>query len=170
MKKQMVAFVERELLTKNWLRAQSLADIAAAKSDRPDHGPMGSYDAWAAETIDVMWGFGHADKALAFLHRIEELTYEGPFAQSHELLGRGHDARARIAHRGSEDCNAIATAAFADVILRTFFGFRPDLNEKLALFAADVPRGFAGELLHLRHGGKLYTITSAASGVQLKAE
>jgi len=170
MKKQMVAFVERELLTKNWLRAQSLADIAAAKSDRPDHGPMGSYDAWAAETIDVMWSFGYTDKALGLLHRIEELTYEGPFAQSHELLGRGHDARARIAHRGSEDCNAIATAAFADVILRALFGFRPELDEDLALFAPDVPRGFAGKLLHLRRGGKLYTISSGANGVRLNPE
>ena len=45
---EMVAFVERELLTKNWMRAQSLSDVAAAYSDRADHGPFGALRRLAA--------------------------------------------------------------------------------------------------------------------------
>ncbi len=53
MKSEMNAFVERELLTKTWMRAMSLKDPAAAKSDRPDHGPLGSYDGWPPLTMDT---------------------------------------------------------------------------------------------------------------------
>jgi len=43
--REMVDFVQRELLLDNWMRAQSQLDVAATTSDRPDHGPMGAYDA-----------------------------------------------------------------------------------------------------------------------------
>ena len=49
---EMVAFVQRELHTDNWLRALSLQDAAAPQSDRKDHGPYGSYDGWLGE---VRW-------------------------------------------------------------------------------------------------------------------
>ena len=46
MRREMTDFVKRELLTRDWMRAMSLNDAAAAISDRPDHGPMGAYDGW----------------------------------------------------------------------------------------------------------------------------
>jgi len=39
---EMAAFVARELRTPHWLRALSLGDGAASRSDRKDHGPWGS--------------------------------------------------------------------------------------------------------------------------------
>ena len=50
MRSDMMGFVSRELLTKNWMRALSLKDISllhpSANSDRKDHGPLGAYDGW----------------------------------------------------------------------------------------------------------------------------
>ena len=62
MKQEMVAFVERELLTDHWMRAMSPQDKAAARSDRPDHGPMGAYDAWPALTAESMCQLGRGGK------------------------------------------------------------------------------------------------------------
>jgi len=45
---EMTDFVNRELWTKDWLRALSEMDGAAKDSLRPDHGSTGSFDAWPA--------------------------------------------------------------------------------------------------------------------------
>lgn len=173
-KLEMNSFVETELLTKTWMRAMSLKDPAAAKSDRPDHGPMGSYDAWPPMTMDVMCRFGAFDKALAFLRASEVITHQGSYAQSHEFIGpdsRGYDPIVRVAHRGGQDADEGCGAAFAEVVIRSFFGFRPDLSvDKPVLLSPDVPRGFNGELRHLSWHGKLYTIVSDKKGVHLIEE
>jgi hypothetical protein len=120
--------------------------------------------------MDVMCLFGEFDKALAFLRRTEEVTYEGPFAQAHELLGRENDALLRIANRGGQDFNEGCGAAFADVIIRSFFGYRPEMEDEITLLAPETPRGFSGELRHLAHHGKLYTLVSGGQGVRAKLE
>jgi hypothetical protein len=51
------------------MRAQSPHDVAAAYSDRPDHGPMGAYDAWPAVTIDALCRLGYWNVAVPFLRR-----------------------------------------------------------------------------------------------------
>ena len=174
MKSEMTAFVERELLTRTWMRAMSLRDPAAENSDRPDHGPFGSYDGWPALTMDVMCRFGAFDTAIAFLRSTETVTHEGPFAQSHEFLGpdlRGHDPIVRIANRGGQDFNEGCGAAFMETIIRSFFGFRPELFRDIPrLLAPKTPRGFAGQLLHVPCHGALYAITSDAQGLRIKRE
>jgi hypothetical protein len=174
MKSEMTGFVERELLTKTWMRAMSLQDPAAAHSDRPDHGPMGSYDGWPPLTIDVMCRFGAFPEALAFLRAVEPITHEGPFAQSHEFLGpdsRGKDPLVRIANRGGQDYNEGCGAAFAEVVLRSLFGYRPDLSgDRLPLLAPNTPRGFNGRLEHVSWRGKLYTINSDTKDLHPVAE
>ncbi len=174
MKSEMTAFVERELLTKTWMRAMSLQDPAAAHSDRPDHGPMGSYDGWLPLTMDVMCRFGAFGSAVKFLRSTEAVTHEGPFAQSHEFLGpnqRGRDPLVRIAGRGGQEINSCCGTAFAGTIIGSLFGYRPDLSDDdLPLLFAHTPRGFGGELLHVPYHGKRYTITSDADGVHAKKE
>jgi len=167
MRSEMHAFVERELLTKNWLRALSLKDPAASQSDRPDHGPMGAYDAWPALTLEAMGTLGFREQALEALHRFEEVTHEGPYSQSHELLGRDYDARARVTDRGLQTTNELCGGAFADVIVRAFFGFQPDFEGRNALVAPDVPRGFNGTLVGLRWRGRLYNLSSSARGLSM---
>jgi hypothetical protein len=170
MRGEMVRFVKQELMTKYWMRALSLQDEAASRSDRPDHGPMGAYDAWPPLTVSVMNRLGFQKDALDALQRFESVTHEGPFAQSHELLGREYDARARVAERGSQIPNELCSGAFADVIIRSFIGFQPDWTGKRALVDPEAPRALEGRLVGLRWSGKVYTVTSGADGASMKAE
>ena len=167
---EMVRFVEQELMTKYWLRALSLKDPAAAQSDRPDHGPMGAYDGWPPLALAAMNRLGHQKEAVEALHRFETVTHEGPFSQSHELLGRGSDAPVRVAERGLQTTNELCGGAFADVIISSFFGFQPDFAGKRAIVNPESPRGFEGRLIGLRWQGKLYTVTSSAHGISMKMQ
>ena len=170
MRSEMVRFVQQELMTKYWLRALSLRDPAALQSDRPDHGPMGAYDAWPPLTLATMNRLGYQKEALDALHRFESVTHEGPFSQSHELLGREYDAPVRVTERGDQTTNELCGGAFADVIISSFFGFQPDWAGKLAIVNPELPRGFEGRLSGLRWRGKLYTVASGAHGVSMETQ
>ena len=170
---QMVAFVERELLAERWMRAQSMLDVAAAVSDRPDHGSMGAYDAWPAVTVDAMCALGYWEDAIRFLWRTQAAIYEGVYAQAHEFYGptrRQYDAPVRIAQR--EGCMRECTGggAFAETIISTLFGYSARPGGKLVLTDAKVRRGFSGELHHVRYGSELLRIRSGESGVELRKE
>jgi len=172
MKNDMTDFVEQELLTDHWMRAQSLSDPAANVSDRPDHGPMGAYCAWPAETIAAMCQFNKFSDALNFLNRCDSTTYEGPFSQSRELMGKTPDAPVRIAERGSgglpsQTYNASNGGGFAESIIREFFGYQPDLMTNSLLHDEKTFRGFYGELIDVRKDGHLYDIKSARNGLSL---
>ena len=170
---EMVGFVKRELLAQRWMRAQSMLDLAAAGSDRPDHGSMGAYDAWPAVTVDAMCALGYWEDAIPFLRRTQAAIYEGVYAQAHEFYGptRGqYDAPVRIAQR--EGCMRECTGggAFAETIIGTLFGYAAKPGGKLALMDAGVPRGFRGELHHVRCGSELLRIRSGETGVDLRKE
>ena len=166
-RREMTGFVERELLTDHWMRAQSLTDPAAANSDRPDHGPMGAFSAWPAETIAVMSEFGQYGKALDFLHRCAEVTSEGPFSQSRELLGKTSDAPTRIASRGDQDYYVSSGASFAETIIREFFGYQPDWIAH-ATIANREPRGFEGKLFDVSQSGRRFDIGSTRQGLNVE--
>ncbi len=171
-RKEMRDFCVSELLTKSWMRAQSLQDPAAACSIRSDHGPMGAYSGWPPETADGLCHLGYWKEALDFYRRCEAVTHEGAFSQGHVLYGpksREYDAPVRIAD--SLTCReALCGANFGDVMIRCFFGFRPDFDGKNLLWKPDHPRGFIGELRHLRYQGSMYTIRSDEQGIHLEKE
>ena len=170
MRDEMTGFVQRELLTDHWMRAQSLSDPAASQSDRPDHGPMGAFCAWPGETIATFCEFGQFDKALDFLHRCAAVTREGPFGQSRELMGKTPDAPVRIAERGAkgrptQTYNASNGGSFAETIIRGFFGYQPDLLGQ-TLIPDTRPRGFRGQLLNVWHHGHRFNLASTDQGLQ----
>ncbi|QNI38184.1 hypothetical protein [Edaphobacter albus] len=172
-RQEMVEFVQRELLAEKWMRAQSMLDVAVANSDRPDHGPMGAYDAWPAVTVDAMCTLGYWKDAVPFLRRTRMAIYEGVYAQAHEFYGprrREYDAPVRIAQR--EGCMRECTGggAFAETIINTLFGFIPKLGNPLKLFEPHTPRGFVGELCHVRFGNDQFGIRSDSSGLHLRKE
>jgi hypothetical protein len=107
------------------MRAQSPHDVAAAYPDRPDHGPMGAYDAWPAVTIDVLCRLGYGNVAVPFLKRTQAAVYEGVYAQAREFYGpkrRDRDAAVRIAQR--QGCMRGCTGgAFAETVVCTLFGY-----------------------------------------------
>ncbi|MGC9261369.1 MAG: hypothetical protein ACP5I8_14985 [Phycisphaerae bacterium] len=170
MRQQMARFVKTELLTDHWMRALSLSDPAAPESNRPDHGPMGAYDAWPPFTVDALGRLGHWSSAVDFLKRCAYTTREGPYGQAHELLTARRDAPVRKAIRGGQAYNESCSGAFADVIIRTLFGFQCNLDGNPELMAANMDRRFVGRLEHVRAAGKLWMITSGPEGLELKAQ
>jgi hypothetical protein len=172
-RKEMVGFVQRELLTDKWMRAQSLLDVAAADSDRPDHGPMGAYDAWPAVTVDAMCSLGQWKEAVEFLKKTRAAIYEGVYAQAREFYGperREPNPRVRIAQRGGCMRECTGGGAFAETIINMLFGFMPRLGGNLRLCDTNAPRGFLGELCNVRYGSSMYEIGASGVGLNLKRQ
>ena len=173
MRSEMTQFVQRELLMPTWMRAMSVMDAAAAKSDRPDHGPMGAYDGWPALTVATMWRLGFASDAFDFYCKTAAVTKEGPFAQAREFYGprkAERDAPVRVALRGGCMKECVSGVAFSDVVISTFFGFTPSLDGKTLVADPKTPRPFQGTLTGVRWGNQLYQLTAGQSGVQIQMQ
>ena len=170
MKQEMTRFAGDELLTTHWMRALSLNDPAAPESNRPDHGPMGAYDAWPPFTMEALCRLGQWTIATNFLKRCANTTTEGPFGQSHELLTAHRDSPVRKALRGGQMYNCSCSGAFAEIVIRNFFGFQCDIDGAIKLYSPGTDRGFAGTLTHVRAKGKSWTIHSGAKGLVLTEE
>jgi hypothetical protein len=130
-KKGMLDFAFRELLTDHWMRAQSLEDVAAKNSDRPDHGPLGAFDAWPPGMMEALTELGYVDSALRIYHQVEPVTYEGCWAQAHELWGDdkyNKHAKVRIPERGWNNRESSAGIEFSQVLLKNFLGFYPQIG------------------------------------------
>ena len=171
MKEEMITFVEDELLTNTWMRAQSQKDPAAENSDRPDHGPLGAYDGWPLNTMEAMYHMGYPEKALDFYRNIYPVTLEGNWAQAHELWGENKEnknAQVRIAERGWHIRDAASGIGMANVMLREFFGFMPKFMEDNPLDKPDMVRSLKGKMHNVRYQGSLYNITSDTDGLSME--
>jgi hypothetical protein len=159
-KEEMIGFLYRELMTDHWMRAQSLSDIAAANSDRCDHGPYGAYDGWPVDIMDALTQMGYPQKALDFYHAVEPVTNEGLWSQAHELWGENkgnNKSMVRIAERDWCNRESSGGVSFSQVVLKDFFGFYPQIN-------GDVLRvnknwQFNGKLHHVCYKNEYYTLT-----------
>jgi hypothetical protein len=172
-KAEMVAFVKRELLMRDWMRAMSLKDAAAPLSDRPDHGPMGAYDGWVPLTVGAMWRLGDPAGAYGFYKRTAVVTREGPFAQAREFYGperESYAAPVRVAERQGCMKECISGAAFTDVVINTFFGFSPSPGGTALLADPGTARPFTARLRHVRCRGVDVDLSADGSGVRLVAE
>ena len=170
-KEEMLNFLYDELLTDRWMRAQSLKDVAAENSDRPDHGPLGAFDGWPAGTMDALSRMGYPGRALDFYRAIEPVTYEGCWAQAHELWGERKyekDARVRIAQRGWHNRESSGGISISQVMLKNFFGFYPDVADNP--ITGTPPEGFSGKLHHVLYGGEYYTLTARNGQIRMKKE
>ena len=171
-KSEMISFVKQELLTRDWMRAMSQKDSAAAHSDRPDHGPMGAYDGWIPLTVNTMWQLGDPAGAYAFYCRTAVVTSEGPFAQAREFFGpnrNAYDAPVRIAMRQGCMKECISGVAFSDVVISTFFGFHPEAGDA-TVRNSSTPRPFSGELHHVHFAGKEWTMKAGVNGSSVQPE
>jgi hypothetical protein len=165
---EMMDFLYRELITNNWMRAQSLQDVAAEDSDRPDHGPLGAFDGWPAGTMDALTQLGFPNRALDFYHNISPVTKEGIWAQAHELWGENKNkknARVRIAQRGWHNRESSAGIGMSQVMLKNFFGFYPDV-EGNPITSKDKP-DFTGTLYNVKFGDSYYTLESKSGQVEM---
>ncbi len=172
-KRGMNEFVQRELFTRDWMRAMSLKDPDVPKATRPDHAYTGAYDGWIPLTAGAMWRLGEPRAAYEFFCRTAVVTREGPFAQAHEFYGSNptsSDAPVRIAMRGANMKECISGAAFADVPINIFFGYHPSIDGKTLLTDEKTPRPFSGTLQNVRHGRDLYTIFADKNGLKVQAQ
>ena len=158
-KKEMMDFLNEELMTDHWMRAQSLSDIAAENSDRCDHGPLGAFDGWPADIMDAVTRMGYPEKALDIYHSIEPVTKEGIWSQSHELWGEDKEtrkARIRIAERDWNNRESSSGIAMSQVMLKNFFGFYPDVNGNP--LNPNENWQFDGKMHHVLFKGDYYSI------------
>lgn len=170
-KSEMMEFVYRELITDQWMRAQSQDDIAAEDSDRPDHGPLGAFDGWPAGTMDALVQLGFPNKALDFYHNIEPVTDEGIWAQAHEIWGEdkwNKNGKVRIAKRGWHNRESSAGIAMSQVMLKNFFGFYPSVDGTPIRPNKDWT--FKGKLHHVMYKGKYYTLDSTGDEIKMIEE
>ena len=147
-------------------------DKAAAESDRPDHGPMGAYDAWPALTAESMCILGAWESRFQIPVRHSRRTCTKAStvnrASSTVSIAAIDDAPVRIAMRGACMRESVGGGAFAEMIIGTLFGFRPQADQELSLFEADTDRGFEGKLLNVSFDGKLLDISSDSDGVSYR--
>ena len=61
----------------------------------------------------------------------------------------------------------ISGAAFADVVLNTFFGFNPSVDGGSLVSDPQTPRPFQGTLAGLRYRGQLYQLEASSQGVSI---
>jgi hypothetical protein len=170
-KNEMIEFFYRELITDQWMRAQSLQDVAAASSDRPDHGPLGAYDGWPAGSMDALVQMGYPQKALDFYHAIEPVSYEGAWAQAHELWGENKEnkkARVRIAERGWCARDASGGISISQVMLKCFFGFYPGVERNPIHDPGNFK--FEGKLHHVYYRGEYYSISNNNGDIKMTKE
>lgn len=170
---EMVRFVEHELITRSWMRAQSLTDPAAARSDRPDHGPYGAFGAWPALTAGALFQLGRFAEGTDLLRRCAQALSEGVVGQAYELWGPARhqpDAPVRIAARGFCLREGVAGGAFAQTIMGGLFGFRPEVGRADPRWRPDVPRPVRGVLRHVRWAGALWEVAGGPTGVGLSRE
>jgi hypothetical protein len=151
---EMVAFVNRELWTPDWLYALSPLDGAARESTRPDHGSTGAYDAWPALTYEAIFRVGRKSEALERLRSVAPATREGPFGQAHYVATNVYPVRKAL---DLQDYFESASGSFAEVIVRTLFGFPDKVGEKFQ--ASRMVPGFEGSLKNVRFRERLLTIT-----------
>jgi len=166
----MMAFVDRELMTKTWMRAMSRQDPSAFDSDRSDHGPAGSYTGWPAKAAQATAELGDFGKALDMFHRFRE-AFTSAIPQAIELtkVEGESDLQARVSTRAGASF-AEVSGCFAEVTVNTFFGFRPAPDGKTLLWNSSRARGFNGRLRHVRWQQDFYTIVSDPHGLHAAKE
>ncbi|HTQ12190.1 MAG TPA: hypothetical protein VMI31_19155 [Fimbriimonadaceae bacterium] len=167
MKREMTGFVDRELLADGWIRAMSLSDEAAPISDRPDHGPKGSYCAWPALAALTMFEFGQPKDAESLVERCEGATWQGPFPQAFELLQVPGTNRwiPRISLRGA-DYNETSGAAFAETVIHGLFGIEFNTRGEVRLSRPAEPRPVEAKLLNVRTKNGLRSFACDRRGVR----
>jgi len=174
MGKEMVDFTKRELLTPGWMRALSMKDVAAAQSDRADHGPRGAWDGWVGLTARALGTLGDYTEALRVVRAAAGVLDEGPFGQAHRVYGDNNTVMIRPPRKGGDQAYyAFCGSTIAGAVIRSLFGFNPPLSEPLMSDGASpptfvlqmpkAPRGFDGVLRNVRYRGRLYDIHSDAS-------
>ena len=160
-------FLSRLLLPEwtGWLRALAVPD--GDYSQRADHGTTGAYTTWASLSAEALaFNDGSWSRAVGLFARFSPALRLGPLGQAGQVEVIGNSTSLHPVFKAPEWPFAqICGANFADVILRSLFGFSPQwAPTSLAGIALSPPLaqgGFVGSLAHVRTPlGRLATVTS----------
>ena len=172
---QMADFARRQLIVPGgaWVRALSPLD-ALRNVSRPDHGTTGAYDSWPPLLFEALTaldgGFG---ASVPYLAGVAGVARDGPFGQAHEVAADNSTVFKTAS--GWTRYTANNGASFAEVVLRTLFGYAPAwLPEAGAPLAppayANAPRGVNGTLYGIRlPSGAHINAVLTAGGVRFDA-
>ena len=149
-----------------WLRALAVPD--GAYSQRADHGTTGAYTTWASLSAEALaYNDGGWARAIGLFARFSPALRLGPLGQAGqvEVIGDGNATEHPVFKAPEWPFAQICGANFADVILRSLFGFSPQwAPASLAGVALSPPLaqgGFVGSLSHVRTPlGRLASVTS----------
>lgn len=163
---EMTSFGLRELVTPQWMRAQSLLDLYANFSDRTDHGPYGAYDGWPSALVAALARQGSVAQAEAFLRQTADVVRLGPYGQAHGV----HPPQAPYKPFEFTLFNALCGGGFADVIITTVLGLQPDQasltsTSPPALLLPNVARTINATLHSVSWQGSTWTARSGAAGL-----
>ena len=121
--------------------------------------------------MDALARMGYPGKALDFYHAIEPVTYEGCWAQAHELWGDHKlekSSRVRIAQRGWHNRESSGGISISQVMLKDFFGFYPGAIGPAVSNPGNLD--FTGKLYHVLYGGEYYTLVADGGAIEMKKE
>ena len=154
-----------------WLRALAVPD--GAYSQRADHGTTGAYTTWASLSAEALamndggWG-----RAVALFSRFAPALRLGPLGQAGQVIVIGDSSTSEhpVFKAPEWPFAQVCGANFADVILRSLFGFSPQWApvalEGVALSPPLAQGGFVGTLTHVRTPlGRLDSIASNGSAL-----
>jgi len=121
--------------------------------------------------MDALVQMGYPQKALDFYHAIEPVSYEGSWAQAHELWGDNKEnkkAQVRIAERGWCARDASGGISISQVMLKCFFGFYPEVENNPIRQPGNF--NFEGKLHHVYYKGEYYSISNKNGKIKMIKE
>jgi hypothetical protein len=162
--------------------AEAWPALVTCAANREDHGTTGAYTAWPALATEALCYLdGNCSAAFALLASFAPNTRQGAFGQANAVPQlevppyTPFDGEAAFKPSDRRYLN-MAVGAFADAVLRGFFGYHPPpvwpaaFSQAAldgALMRPGVARGFGGTLRNLRTPFGLATITSGPRGLSI---
>lgn len=154
-----------------WLRALAVPD--GPGSQRADHGTTGSYTTWASLSVEALaMNDGDWTRALGLYERFSPVLALGPLGQAGQVqvIGANDTALFPVFKAPEWPYGQICGVSFADVLVRSLYGFvpgwAPQAMTELALSPPLGQGGFVGSLAHLRTPlGRSVTVTSDGSSL-----
>jgi hypothetical protein len=156
--------------------------LVSCKANREDHGTTGAYSAWPALAAEALCYLeGNCSSAFRVMASFAPNTYQGAFGQANAVPQLQTPPYTPFNSEPSFKPNDrrylnMAVGAFADAVVRGFFGYHPDavwatgftqqaLDGQLLNPRGD--RGFRGSLKNVRTPFGLATITSGPRGLSI---
>jgi hypothetical protein len=162
-KQEMVRFLERELMTPNWMHALSCADPDATFTVRPDHQWTGAYTAWPSETALGLYRIGEHERAARWMKGVAATTNQGPIGQAHfvdsVMAPEGGGAR-----KAPPDlpyiCDWACSSAgsYARMVVEGVFGVTAGFDGELRATPQLKDWDPDSRLVDLQYQGRLYTV------------